>query len=41
MMLIEDFKKDINNSRKDIQKNTVKQPESLKKETHKSLKELQ
>ena len=40
-MLIEDFKKDINNSLKEIQENTVKQEEALKEETQKSLKELQ
>ena len=39
-MLIEDFKKDINNSLKEIQKNTGKQVEDLKEETQKSLKEL-
>ena len=38
---IEDFKKDINNSLKEIQKNTGKQVEALKEETQKSLKELQ
>jgi gas vesicle protein len=41
MMMIEDFKKDINNFRKEIQENTSKQLEVLKKETQKSLKELQ
>jgi chromosome segregation ATPase len=41
MMMIEDFKKDINNSLKEIQENTGKQIEALKKETQKSLKELQ
>jgi hypothetical protein len=40
MMLVEDFKKDINNSFKEIQKNTAKQVEALKEETQKSLKEL-
>jgi hypothetical protein len=40
MMVVEDFKKGINNSLKEIQENTVKQVESLKKETQKSLKEL-
>jgi chromosome segregation ATPase len=40
MMMIEDFKKDINNPLKEIQKNTDKQLESLKEETQKSLKEL-
>jgi hypothetical protein len=38
-MLVEDFKKDINNSFKEIQENT--QVEALKEETQKSLKELQ
>jgi hypothetical protein len=33
-----DFKKDINNSQKDIQKNTGKQVEALKEESQKSLK---
>jgi hypothetical protein len=41
MMLVEDFKKDINNSLKEIQVNTAKQVEVLKEETQKSLKELQ
>jgi hypothetical protein len=40
MMIIEDFKKDINGSLKEIQENTGKQVEALKEETHKSLKEL-
>jgi hypothetical protein len=40
MVLIEDFKKDINNSLKEIKENTGKQPEALKKKTQKSLKEL-
>ena len=40
MMLVEDFKKDINNSPKEIQENTGKQVEALK-ETQKTLKELQ
>ena len=39
MMMMEDFKKDINNSLKEIQENTGKQVE-LKEETQKSLKEL-
>jgi hypothetical protein len=39
MMLVEDFKKDINNSLKEIQANTGKQVEDLKEETQKSLKE--
>ena len=41
MMLVEDFKKGINNSLKEIQENTAKQVEALKEETQKSLKELQ
>ena len=40
MMMIEDFKKDINNFLKEIQENTGKQVEALKQETQKSLKEL-
>jgi hypothetical protein len=40
-MVIEDFKKDINNSFKEIQENTDKQLEALKVEIQKSLKELQ
>jgi len=40
-MMIQDFKKDINNSFKEIQDNTGKQVEALKKETQKSLQELQ
>ena len=36
-----DFKKDINNSIKEIQDNTLKQVEALKEETQKSLNELQ
>ena len=35
MTMIEDFKKDINNSLKEIQENTGKQVEALKKETKK------
>jgi hypothetical protein len=35
MMLIEDIKKDINNSLKEIQENTGKQIEALKMETQK------
>jgi hypothetical protein len=38
MMLIEDFKKDINSSLKEIQENTGKQVEALKEKTQKSLK---
>ena len=41
MVMIEDFKKDINNSLKGIQKNTGKQVETLKEETQNSLRELQ
>jgi uncharacterized coiled-coil protein SlyX len=41
MMVIEDFKKDINNSLNEIQENTGKQVEALKEETQKFLKELQ
>jgi DNA anti-recombination protein RmuC len=41
MIVIEDFKKDINNSLKEIQDNTDKQLEVLKEETQKPLKELQ
>ena len=40
MMLVEDFKKGINNSLKEIKENTAKQVEDFKKETQKSLKEL-
>ena len=38
MMVIEYFKKDINNSLKEIQENIGKQLETLKEETQKSLK---
>jgi DNA anti-recombination protein RmuC len=41
MMLVEDFKKGINNSLKEIQENTAKYLEALKEEAQKSLKELQ
>ena len=41
MMLVEDLKKGINNSLKEILENTAKQVEVLKEETQKSLKELQ
>ena len=41
MMLIEDFKKDINNSLKETQENMNNQVEALKKETQRSLKEIQ
>jgi gas vesicle protein len=40
-MLVEYFKKDMNNSLKEIQENTAKQVEAIKKEAQKSLKELQ
>jgi hypothetical protein len=33
MMMMEDYKKDINNSLKEIQENTGKQVEALKEET--------
>jgi hypothetical protein len=36
MMMIEDFKKDLNNFLKEIQENTGKQVEALKEETQKS-----
>jgi hypothetical protein len=39
MMLIEDFKKNINDSLKGLQENTAKQVEALKEETQQSLKE--
>jgi hypothetical protein len=41
MMLVENFKKGINNSFKEIHENTAKQVEVLKEETQISLKELQ
>ena len=41
MMMIEDIKKDFNNSLKEIQENIAKQEEDLKEETQKSLKVLQ
>jgi hypothetical protein len=37
MMLIKDFKKDINNFLKEIQENTGKKVEALKEETQKPL----
>ena len=37
-MLIEDYKKEINNSLKEIQENTGKQVEALKEVTQKPLK---
>jgi vacuolar-type H+-ATPase subunit E/Vma4 len=40
-MMVEDIKKDFNNSLKEIQVNTAKQVEVLKEEAQKSLKELQ
>jgi hypothetical protein len=41
MKIIEVFKEDINNSLKEMQKNTGKQVEALKEKTNKSLKEIQ
>jgi hypothetical protein len=41
MMMVEDIKKDFNNSLKEIQENTSKQAEDLKVEAQKSLKDLQ
>ena len=38
MMMIEDFKKDINNSLKEIQENTGKQLEALEEQTKNPLK---
>jgi hypothetical protein len=38
--IIETFNEDMNNSLKEIQENTGKQGEALKKETNKSLKEI-
>ena len=38
MMMVEDIKKDIINSLKEIQENTAKHVEDLKEETQKSLK---
>jgi hypothetical protein len=40
MMMVEDIKKDYNNSLKEIQENTVKQVEDLKEEAQNSLKVL-
>ena len=40
MMMMEDYKRDINNSLKEIQENTGKQVEILKEETQKSHKQL-
>ena len=41
MVMIENFKKNINNSHREIQENTDTQVETFKEETHKSLKEIQ
>jgi uncharacterized phage infection (PIP) family protein YhgE len=41
MMMVEDIKKDLNKSLKDIQENTAKQVEDIKEEAQKSLKELE
>jgi hypothetical protein len=41
LLMLEDFKKDTNNSLKKVQENTGKEVEVLKEETQKSLKELQ
>jgi hypothetical protein len=41
MMMVEDIKKDFENSLKEIQENTAKQVEDLKQEAQKYLKELQ
>jgi hypothetical protein len=41
MMMVEDIKKDCNNSLTEIQENTAKQVEDIKEEAQKSLKELQ
>ena len=40
MMMVEDIKKDFNNSLKEIQENTAKKAEDIKEEAQKSLKEL-
>ena len=40
-MMVEDIKKDFNNSLKEIRENTAKQVEDLKEEAQKFLKELQ
>ena len=40
MMMVEDIKKDFNNSLKEIQENTAKQVEDLKEEAQKSLKDF-
>jgi gas vesicle protein len=41
MTMVEDIKKDFNNSLKEIQENTAKQVEDLKEEAQKSHKDLQ
>ena len=41
MMLLEDYKKDINKSLKEIQENMNQKVEALTRETQKSLKEIQ
>jgi hypothetical protein len=41
MMMVEDIKKDLNNSFKETQENTAKQIEDLEEEAQKFLKELQ
>jgi hypothetical protein len=41
MMMVEDIKKEFNNSLKEIQENTAKQVEDLKEEAQKSFKVLQ
>ena len=40
-MMVEDIKKDLHNSLKEMQKNTAKQEEYIKEEAQKSLKDLQ
>jgi hypothetical protein len=40
MMMVEDIKKDFNNSLKKIQENTAKQVEDIKEEAQNSFKEL-
>jgi hypothetical protein len=41
MMMVEDIKKDFNNSLKEIQESTAKQVEDIKEEAQKTLKEMQ
>jgi predicted nucleic acid-binding Zn-ribbon protein len=41
MMMVEDIKKDFNNSLREIQENTAKQVKDLKEQAQKSLKELE